>query len=236
MNKKTKRRISLVVGILLLLVSLVLFILPIYGEHVLKEHSRHLSQQIASDVSADTLQANLNNPTSFDFSQVQSISVTSTLSMNRNTKVNYDQMIGQIVIPSVNINLTMFNGTNNENLLAGAATMKPNQVMGQGNFTLASHITRSKDVLFTNLRSIQKGAVVRITDKKTIYEYTIYETKTVSAYDVYLIEDAEATKHGKPILSLMSCSDIDNLDNRFFAVGELTNSYPYTAQAMEKSN
>ena len=48
-------------------------------------------------------------------------------------------VIGGIAIPEVEINLPIFKGLDNVNLFYGAGTMKPDQRMGEGNYSLASH-------------------------------------------------------------------------------------------------
>lgn len=62
-------------------------------------------------------------------------------------------VVGGIAIPDLAINLPIFKGVTNDNLLYGAGTMKDNQVMGgENNYTLASHhvfgLTGSSQMLF----------------------------------------------------------------------------------------
>ena len=187
-NNAMKKKIRLIIGLLLLLVGISLLCLPIIQQYQLSQ-KQAASVQAFEKTSADELQANLKTTTDFDFQAIRPISATNTMAELFGGNINTHQIIGQIVIPSVNINLTLFNGLNNDNLLAGATTMKADQVMGEANFAIASHFTTYPDVLFTNLQKIQVGDIVRITDKETIYVYQVYDARIVDSTDVHLIED-----------------------------------------------
>lgn len=227
-----KKRLLNVIGITLIISGLVLLAIPSLTSYWLKSHTQDLNDY-TEELSYQDLQENFLNLADFDLEAIDFITPSKTFSQIRKTKINYNQIIGQLVIPSLKLNLTMFNGINNANLFAGVATMKANQIMGERNFALAGHTTLSKGALFTDLYKIQTGSIVRISDKQTIYLYKIYQTAVVSVYDSYLIEDEEAKKHGSPIISLMSCYQ-HNQSKRFFAFGELIETLPYTKYALEK--
>ena len=227
-----KRKIVRIAGIVLIVVGLLFLAMPYISSYLIKLRADEASAYIHT-VSAEDIERNKQQEVTFDYKDIEFINPSETFATVRNIPINFNQVIGQIVIPSLKINLTLFNGINTSNLLAGAATMKPKQTMGERNFAIASHYTPVKGALFSNLIHIETGSTVRITDKTTIYEYKVYESRIVKATDVFLVEDALATKKGKPIVSLMSCYYLNNPDKRFFAFGELVDSYPYTQEAME---
>lgn len=103
--------------------------------------------------------------------------------------------------------------------------MRPNIVMGKGNYSLAGHYMKDNQ-LFGGLLNIEEGTIVKITNKKIIYEYKIYDTQIVADTALYMLNDDRAEKRGKPIISLMTCYYTSN-GKRFFALGELVNEYPY---------
>ena len=111
--------------------------------------------------------------------------------------------------------------------------MKSDDKMGKGNYTLAGHNNGDKKLLFGSLMDIKKGAIVRITDKTDIYEYKIYDTKIVDSSALDLLENAEADKIGKPIISLMTCDKGSWTNNRFFALGKFVKKYKYDRETME---
>lgn len=229
-KRKNSNNIYLYAGIIFIAIGVILAILPIFVNQNIEQQSID-SVKALENISHETLKANANAKAEFNFNDIQSISVTRNLAKG---KINYDQIIGQIVIPSLNINLSIFNGTTNENLLAGVTTLKPNQTMGQGNFALAGHYTNSSGVLLNKLLEIKEDAIIRITDKNTIYEYKVYKNEIVPATSIHLIEDQVSIEHKKPIISIMCCYYLDNPDKRFFVFGELINTYSYEKNLMEQ--
>lgn len=80
-------------------------------------------------------------------------------------------VIGGIAIPELGINLPIFKGLGNTELIYGAGTMKEEQVMGgENNYSLASHhifgITGSSQMLFSPLERAQNGMSIYLTDKE----------------------------------------------------------------------
>lgn len=236
MKNTFKKKIPLIIGILLIIIGIVIVMLPNISKEQIKQQSIEIVKEVEEKTTIQELKENLETPTTFEFEEIKSIGLTETLQSITGTKVNHKQLIGQIVIPSIEINLPLFNGLTNNNLLAGVATMKGKQVMGERNYTIAGHYVLGGNYLFSNLLDIQEGAIVRITNKENIYEYKIYKTEKVPADSLYLLEDSESEKYGLPIITLMSCYYYGNNDVRWFAIGELINTYPYSKDKMESIN
>lgn len=215
-----------VFAVLLIVFGIILIFSPKIKDTVV-ENTVENTVEIIADYTPEKIKENeQNEEAEFDFSIVEDISVTGTL-MSTN-KVNKDLLVGQLVIPRVDMNIPIFKGINNSNLLAGSATMRKDQKMGTGNYPLAGHYMKEKDVLFGSLMDVKEGDIIRVTDKETIFEYLTYEVKVVPDTALYIIDDAEADKIGKPIISLMTCYYSSNTGKRYFVMGELTSSYPYT--------
>ena len=70
----------------------------------------------------------------FDFSKVNPISFEDVMKNQLNAQKL--PVIGGIAIPDLGINLPIFRGIGNVELMYGAGTMKPDAVMGQGNYAL----------------------------------------------------------------------------------------------------
>lgn len=136
-------------------------------------------------------------------------------------KINHDYVIGQIYIPSRNTNLAIVKGVTNENLLLGAATMKLDQEMGEGNYALAGHYNFTDGVLFNAVYDIEPGTDVYITDKDKIWHYQIYSRDIYPDDAFYMLEDAQADQRGNPILTLMTCPIGSRGGKRVFALGDL---------------
>lgn len=176
---------------------------------------------VAEEISATDMQNNINSKTSFDFDSIEEISTSGTwLSPDL---IDQNLIIGRLYIPSIDLNLTVFNGLSNSILHAGLGTMRPGLTMGQGNFPIAGHYSADSDILFGNLISVEIGDKIYLTDNEKIYEYKVYETRIVDVTEVKWVENTVAKEHGKPIISLMNCYYIDgqNSGDRYFVFGEL---------------
>lgn len=176
---------------------------------------------VAEEISATDMQNNINSKTSFDFDSIEEISTSGTwLSPDL---IDQNLIIGRLYIPSIDLNLTVFNGLSNSILHAGLGTMRPGLTMGQGNFPIAGHYSADSDILFGNLISVEIEDQIYLTDNEKIYEYKVYETRIVDVTEVKWVENTVAKEHGKPIISLMNCYYIDgqNSGDRYFVFGEL---------------
>lgn len=231
---KTTMKILRKFTFLLLVVSgAILILLPTYSKMKLRDEVQ-TAVKVIEEVTPEEIKENEEKEQPeeiFDFEQVDEISPTATFLDNR--PIDKSLLIGQLVIPSLDMNLCIFKGTTNYNLLRGLGTMKPNDKMGKGNYTLAGHNNGDKKLLFGALMDIKKGAIVRITDKTNIYEYKIYETKVADSTSLELLENSEAEKVGKPIISLMTCDKGTWTSNRFFALGKFVKKYKYDKETME---
>lgn len=224
-----------ILSIILVLGAIVLFAIPQYAKYRLKEKIKEASE-IVEQVPAQTLKRNeekVIKKENFNFENVQEISPTSTFLSAGN--IDKSLLLGQIVIPSVNMNLPIFKGTTNDNLLAGATTMKESDKMGQGNFTLAGHYNKDKSILFGSLMDVKVGDIIRVTDKVDIYEYKVYDTVTIDDKALYMIDDERALIHGNNIISLMTCYYSSNTGKRYFVLGDFVKKSSYEKHLMQES-
>lgn len=212
------------VSTLLIIIGLILILSPIFNKKII-ESRVNTTQIIVADITPEEIKENTKEIAIYDFSVIKDVGITSTITGNIN--FNNKNVIGQLTIEDLNINLPILKGVTNSNLLAGAATMTPDIEMGKGNYSLAGHYMKDKRLLFGSLMDIKIGSRVKITDKKDIYEYEIYDTTIVPDTAFYMLEDKRAEMRGKPIISLMTCYYTSKNGKRFFALGELIDEYPY---------
>lgn len=205
---------------LVVFVGLFLLVLPQLNQFRIDNRAKK-NNAVAEEISATDMQNNINSKTSFDFDSIEEISTSGTwLSPDL---IDQNLIIGRLYIPSIDLNLTVFNGLSNSILHAGLGTMRPGLTMGQGNFPIAGHYSADSDILFGNLISVEIGDQIYLTDNEKIYEYKVYETRIVDVTEVKWVENTVAKEHGKPIISLMNCYYIDgqNSGDRYFVFGEL---------------
>lgn len=217
-------------GLIIIIIGIIfIFITPIMKFFINNKVDNTLNE--FEELKVEEIENNNQEEGDFDFENISEISPSKVL-LNPG-KINKNLIVGQIVIPSLDLNLTIFKGLSENELFAGVGTMKNNQVMGEGNYAIAGHYAEN-NTLFGDLTSIEIGDIVKITDKNNIYEYKIYDTKVVDPNQIDLIEDAEAEKRGKPIISLMNCyyEGKKFTGNRFFAFGDLVSVKEYTEKEM----
>lgn len=213
-----------ILSTLLIIIGLILIFSPLFSKKII-ESRVNTTQVIVEEITAVEIENNTKEVAKYDFSAIKDVGITSTITGNIN--FNNKNVIGQLTIEDLNINLPILKGVTNSNLLAGAATMTPDMIMGKGNYSLAGHYMKDKSLLFGSLMDIDIGSKVKITDKKNIYEYEIYDTIIVPDTAFYMLEDKRAEMRGKPIISLMTCYYTSKNGKRFFALGELIDEYPY---------
>lgn len=143
---------------------------------------------------------------------------------NPSLTIQKKNVVGGIYIPKANINLPILYGSTNKNLNVGATTMKPTQVMGEGNYALAGHNARNRSILFAGLRylNVEENPKVYITDKNKLYEYTLTSSQIVKPSKVDVIADVD----GQRMITLVTCYAWDG-SNRLVLQGELTSVIDY---------
>ncbi len=222
-----KNKWSRALSYLLIFTGILLLFIPQVNQWMIGNRSDK-NVQVAEELPAETLKTNLETEASFDFDAIEEITTSGTwLSPEY---IDPSLIIGRLYIPSIETNVTVFNGVTNDILHAGVGTMRPDLTMGEGNFPIAGHYSQDPSILFGNLTSIELGDAIYLTDNEQVYEYVVYDTRVVEPTEVEWIQEDVASEHGKPIVSLMNCYYIDGqpTDDRFFVFGELVDVHDDT--------
>lgn len=191
--------LSVLIGLLMIAGLVLLLIEPIQTLMV-----KNVSQQVQSQVLDYTpaeIQAHVEQEAEFNFEAVQPLSIWDVLKAQASIK-NLPA-IGSIHIPEVHLTLPVIKGVGAAALAAGAGTMKANQAMGMGNYSLASHYIEGKNILFGPLYQLEVGDFIYLTDKEFMYEYTTIEIRVIEATEVSIIQDEEQ----KTLLTLITCAE-----------------------------
>ena len=206
-KKKKKKRRNLLTNILavfLILLSLVLIFNSTIRNMFMVWNTNKYQ---VSQVTKEKIEENKETEGNFDFESVKSISSEAVLAAQWDAQQL--PVIGGIAIPEVEINLPIFKGLDNVNLFYGAGTMKANQKMGEGNYSLASHhiftAENASQMLFSPLVNAKAGMKIYLTDKDKVYTYEIREVKHVTPDRVDEIEDRDGIKE----ITLVTCVDYD---------------------------
>ncbi|RIJ64609.1 class A sortase [Rummeliibacillus sp. POC4] len=208
------RKLSLVLGILLLFTGLVLTFQKPIMVLLVDNMSKETIQKTNIEKAKTTPQA------TFDFAKVENIRLQDVL--DAQTKKKDVHAIGAISVPDVHMQLPIVYGISNINLTVGAGTMKQDQVMGQGNYSLAGHNMNNGKTLFSPLTKAQEGMKVYITDFRNIYEYQISDMFIVKPTQVEVIQDQGDEK----LITLVTCNY--NGEKRMIIRGKLIKKETYT--------
>ena len=223
-KKKTNRKnllINVLAGFLILLSLALIFNSKIRDIFMIWNTNKYQ----VSQVSKEKLEENQDTEGNFDFDSVKAISSEAVLSSQWNSQKL--PVIGGIAIPEVEINLPIFKGLDNVNLFYGAGTMKRDQVMGKGNYSLASHhiftAENASQMLFSPLSHAKNGMKIYLTDKDKVYTYVIHEVKHVTPDRVDEIDD----RSGVDEITLVTCVDYDATE-RIIVKGDLKEEKDYS--------
>ena len=224
-KKKKKKRRNLLTNILavfLILLSLVLIFNAQIRDIFMVWNTNKYQ---VSQVTKEKIEENKETEGNFDFESVKSISSEAVLAAQWDAQQL--PVIGGIAIPEVEINLPIFKGLDNVNLFYGAGTMKANQKMGEGNYSLASHhiftAENASQMLFSPLVNAKAGMKIYLTDKDKVYTYEIREVKHVTPDRVDEIEDREGVKE----ITLVTCVDY-NATERIIVKGDFKEVKAYS--------
>jgi sortase A len=231
-DNKWKKRIENIVIALVVIAGLALFFKQPIRNMIIANRTN--SMQV-NKFSAKQLKDNDKNAKGdFDLSDVKPISFDDILSGQANPNGQY--VIGGIAVPDVQINLPIFKGIGESQISYGAGTMKPNEVMGEGNYALASHRVNSynmswrianreaiaQTLLFHPLERVTKGMPIYITNREYVYKYKVTDVESVSPDHGEVIDDIP----GKKLITLVTCAE-HRLNKRVIVHGKFVKKYAY---------
>lgn len=134
-----------------------------------------------------------------------------------------DGTVGIVSIPSLKINLAILEGATKENLYKGATTLKENQHMGEGNYSLAGHHMKDEALFFSQLENIKEGNLIYLTDNEYIYIYKAESKKTVHETQTSILDD-----HNKKEITLITCDRATSTEYRTVVTGSFVDKIPYS--------
>ncbi|EIQ82000.1 hypothetical protein ScFU53_07610 [Streptococcus canis] len=212
---------KLLIAVLLIIGLALLFNKPIRNTLIAWNSNKYQ----VTKVSKKDIKKNKEAKSTFDFQAVEPVSTEAVLQAQM--AAQQLPVIGGIAIPDVGINLPIFKGLGNVELIYGAGTMKEDQVMGgENNYSLASHhifgITGSSQMLFSPLERAKNGMAIYLTDKEKIYEYIINDVSTVAPERVDVIYDTPGVKE----VTLVTCTDLEATE-RIIVKGQLKTEYNF---------
>lgn len=214
-----------VLGLILLVIGIVIMINQAWPVVQV-----YLNQQdvAVANYTAEELQENASDQSNgqFDFNEVRNVSATEVSQVRSDIESGEADLdvLGAVAIPDANLNTAVIKGMSDVAMVSGAGTMFPDQVMGQGNYTLASHhIGYGTDILLNNISdSVTVGDKIYLTDLTNVY---VYETFFVEAVNPDQVQYISQEVTGNPIITLMTCTA--DLTQRWIVQGNLTETVAF---------
>ena len=214
-----------VLGLILLVIGIVIIINQAWPMVQV-----YLNQQdvAVANYTAEELQENASDQSNgqFDFNEVRNVSATEVNQVRTDIESGEADLdvLGAVAIPDANLNTAVIKGMSDVAMVSGAGTMFPDQVLGQGNYTLASHhIGYGTDILLNNISdSVTVGDKIYLTDLTNVY---VYETFFVEAVNPDQVQYISQEVTGNPIITLMTCTA--DLTQRWIVQGNLTETVAF---------
>jgi sortase A len=105
--------------------------------------------------------------------------------------------VARLDAPSVNLNVTVLEGSDDGTLARGAGHIEYTPLPGQpGNIGIAGH----RDTTFRPVRHLRTGDPLELTTSDRVYRYLITKTFIVDPEDVYVLDPGD-----RPMLTLVTC-------------------------------
>lgn len=210
-SEKSKKILKIVGMVLVSIVCLVMIFHKQIGYLITDLTIRH-----ASKINGDRLE-----PT-YDIENVQPYSAEAAIEAA--LAAPHVRAAGQISIPSVGMNLPIYEGTNDVHLYLGAAESRPRSETtagSEGNYTLASHYVAHRGSLFEPLPRVSIGDEVYVAYGSNVYKYIVDKKEQIDISDYEWLED----KGKEKLITLYTCVSLSLPDARWIVQGHLEKSY-----------
>lgn len=149
------------------------------------------------------------------------LQVNNTAGQNKITFPRYGEKFADLIIDKASINIPVFHGDSEEQLLKGAGHYNGSRFPGEGsNVVLAGH----RNSVFKGLKNVAKGDTIVLNTTYGKYVYKISEIKIVKGNDKSIVQPLDSEK-----LTLYTCYPFDyigNAPNRYVVISDLVAGTP----------
>lgn len=210
-----KNKAFIIAGSILIILSIIFYFT---GDYLLEQ----FIVNNAVNVNVDDEKARHSDDLIPDYNEDNVESLSAMTILKYKNDMNRSIAKGMIVIDSIDLNLKIYEGLNNANLLKGACEQLPRSEMKMGevgNYILAAHCSRyDKSFMFTSLRYLKSGDEIKVSDDKNVYVYKVNFVKKVNRNDTSLINESTTDK----LITLYTCYDVNHFYPRYRIVARGT--------------
>ena len=205
----------------LIIIGMLFLISPVISNKILESKQNNITLE---NMPIDLIKENNNKDVeAFNNADIQDLNMSSII---KGAFIdNSEDLIGVLIIPSIDANLSIFRSLNEPNLMSGVSIINSEQIMGENNYSLAGHYTRNKKWLFGGLMDITEGDEIFISDGEYIYKYIANENIVVPDDAIDMVD---INKYDTPKISLMTCYYSSKTGKRYFVIGDFIEKYPIT--------
>jgi len=173
-----------ILGSILLIVGSVLIAIPFYVEWNGQKEVRAMEEAISLISQSDGEEV--------DLSTIKNLALTE------------DEIkdVLELEIPFINLKQHILSETTDANLNIALTQIKPDQIPGRGNFTVAGHRGFRDGRHFSNLAKVPVGEVVYLHSNDTTYEYKLTSSEVIEPTYLEILDHTV----GKNELTLITCT------------------------------
>lgn len=125
------------------------------------------------------------------------------------SKKQIGESVGQLTIPSVNINTPMFEGLHNQEMLFGVGIMYPKRIFEKENVVILGHHLGISDVLLGKLKDTSIGDLIQIQFMGKKIDYVVNKKQIIKETEINVLKNTS-----KPQLTLITCDKPTATDKR----------------------
>lgn len=138
-----------------------------------------------------------------------------------NSKLD-EELIGYVYIPKIGLTYRLYSRASLEKLTKGVAILEGSNLPNnkrENRTVIAGHNMWEGMAIFRDIKTLESGDKVYVNSIKTNYEYEVTDSKVIDKYDYQSL----STVKNANILTLITCTNESNFDNRYIVNLKLTN-------------
>ncbi len=188
-----------VIAGILIVVGLAVMSVPLYYRYTGSQRSDEMVERFEHMVEQETEQENEEEKEDCGQEETEA-----TISEEDAVTLSKEEVIGLIEIETLYIKYAVLEGTGNHELSCGIGHIMDTAGIGEkGNCVLAGHNGSRHGTFFTNLKTIEMGDVVKLTDKEgNVYFYEVESMEVVGPYENSVKDQGEEAE-----LTLITCDN-----------------------------
>lgn len=146
------------------------------------------------------------------------------------TTLQWQYGMGELVMPSIETDLSIYSVVTNATLCTGVARYFPERPMGQGNNVYAAHHLVSTSILLNRTGQLKKGAAITQTDFKHVYHYRVIYNRVIKETETTVLNQTSESR-----ITLIHCEGPLNTPYRRVVIGRLTKVTDYQARHAQRA-